>query len=251
MSASLPYATDPVPAAREPQASVWEDLVDIWYAPSSVFRRRENGNYGIALVFVVALVGLLTFVAFRLLATPISLDATRAMERVIKAHPEFSADVVTAIRARASGSGSSPITPIFISVVVLLTPFLAGVVMWLVGKLFGSVQTLKSAFMVGTFAMFPKIIGALGVLLQALLLDTTAMDSMTRVSLGVARFIDPMTASPAVGGLALRADIVNLWSTVLIAIGLKVTGKLSTVQASIAAIIVFLVGYLPLVPSMM
>ena len=44
-------ATDAAPAAA-PRVGIWEDFIDIFYAPSAVFSRRENGNVFIPLAVV-------------------------------------------------------------------------------------------------------------------------------------------------------------------------------------------------------
>ena len=35
------------------KAGLWEDFVDIFYAPSSVFARRADGKFGLALLFLI------------------------------------------------------------------------------------------------------------------------------------------------------------------------------------------------------
>ncbi|MEA2763160.1 MAG: hypothetical protein QOD47_2444, partial [Gemmatimonadaceae bacterium] len=43
------------------QTSLWEDFVDIFYAPSSVFARRAGGKFGIALLFLAVACAILAF----------------------------------------------------------------------------------------------------------------------------------------------------------------------------------------------
>ena len=49
---------DPSPA----KAGLWEDFVDIFYAPSSVYARRSEGKFGMALLFLVIVGAVLFFV---------------------------------------------------------------------------------------------------------------------------------------------------------------------------------------------
>jgi hypothetical protein len=72
---------------------------------------------------------------------------------------------------------------------------------------------------------------------------------MGSVSVGPARFMDPDTTNPGLLALAGRLDLFIIWSTVLIAIGLRVKGKISMAQAAIAAIVVWLLGSLPALAS--
>src|SRR5690606_39925611 len=49
-------------ALTEGSASLWEDFVDIYYAPRQVFaRREEGGRWGIVLLILVGLMALLYF----------------------------------------------------------------------------------------------------------------------------------------------------------------------------------------------
>ena len=42
-------------AAPAKPASLWEDFIDIFYAPTSVFARRREGKFGLALLVYVIL----------------------------------------------------------------------------------------------------------------------------------------------------------------------------------------------------
>ena len=65
------------------------------------------------------------------------------------------------------------------------------------------------------------------------------------MSLGVGRFFDPDTASPILLAIVGRLDVVTIWVTVLLAIGLAVTGRISRGKAAIAGVIMWIVGALP------
>ena len=45
------------------KAGLWEDFVDIFYAPSSVFARRSDGKFGMALLLFVIVAGVYLGVA--------------------------------------------------------------------------------------------------------------------------------------------------------------------------------------------
>ena len=53
-------APSAAPAAT-PRVGIWEDFIDIFYAPSSVFRRRENGNFFIPLAVITIVCGVLFY----------------------------------------------------------------------------------------------------------------------------------------------------------------------------------------------
>jgi hypothetical protein len=45
------------PRAAEPRASRWEDFIDIFYAPASVFARRATSGFFLPMVVVTVLTG--------------------------------------------------------------------------------------------------------------------------------------------------------------------------------------------------
>jgi hypothetical protein len=114
-----------------------------------------------------------------------------------------------------------------------------------VGKFFGAKQTLGAALMVAAYANIVKVVGAIAVAIQVLLLDTSSMNGVLRLSLGVGRFFDPDTASPVLIALVGRLDVFTIWLTILLGIGLSVTGKISRSNAMIAAAIVWFLGAVP------
>ena len=48
-----------VPVAAQPNASRWEDFIDIFYAPSSVFARRAASGFLLPMVVITVLSGAL------------------------------------------------------------------------------------------------------------------------------------------------------------------------------------------------
>ena len=73
------------------------------------------------------------------------------------------------------------------------------------------------------------------------------LDGRFRLSFGVGRFLDPDTVSPLLLAIVGRVDVITIWITVLVAIGLCVTGRIPLRKAAIAAAIVWFVGGLPMI----
>ena len=124
--------------------------------------------------------------------------------------------------------------------------FLTGLALWVVGKFFDAKQTLGQAVMVAAYASVPRIVEGVVTSIQGLLLDPAQFTGRWRVSLGVGRFLDPETASPALLALVGRMDVFTIWVTVLLVIGLSVTGKIPRSRAAIAGVIVWFLGAVPL-----
>jgi len=68
---------------------------------------------------------------------------------------------------------------------------------------------------------------------------------MSRVTVGLGALFDPDKTSPVLMALLIRVDVFTLWETVLLAIGLQITGKVSKSDSYLAAAIVWCIGALP------
>ena len=229
-------ATTPAPE----KASVWEDFLDIFYAPSAVFARRENGNFWIPMLVVTVFLGVLVLVNSRVMDPIIAAESQRAMAKAMADNPQLTPEMA----AQMSGV-TSVITKVSTFIGMPIVIFLVGVVLYLVGKIFGAKQTYHAALVVAAYAYVPKIIeGVLGGL-QGFFVDPAQLDGRYRLTLGLGRFLDPDTASPVLIGLLGRVDIFTIWVTVLLAIGLSVTGRIPRAKAAMAAAVVWVVGALP------
>ncbi|HSR92753.1 MAG TPA: YIP1 family protein, partial [Gemmatimonadales bacterium] len=134
--------------------------------------------------------------------------------------------------------------PVFVIGYSFFAPFFIGFFLWLSGKLVGAKQELAAACMVATFALYPRILEGIVNALQALLLPEESLVGRYSVTLGLGRFFNPDTANPLLLALIGRIDVFTIWVTVLLAIGLSITGKIPRSQAALAAAIVWLIGAL-------
>lgn len=237
-SPSEPGYEAPPPAPATPEkASLLDDFMDIFYAPSSVFARRENASFWVPLLIVSVLLGL-AFFANRDLMEPI-MEAE--MQRSMAASgQQLTPEQMEAARRFTTGIGS--VTAFLFPPIAIL---MIGVVVWGVGKFFDARQTLNAALVVAAFSYVPRVVEGIVNRVQGLVVDPSTLDHRYSLSIGPGRFLDPDTASPVLLGLVGRLDVFTLWVTVLIAIGLAVTGKISRGKAAIAAAIVWLIGALP------
>jgi hypothetical protein len=234
-------ATQAAPVAAPP-AAIWEDFIDIFYAPSSVFRRRENGNAFIPVAVITIVCGVLFYLNSGALQPMFDAEFDRQMATVAKQNPNFRPEAAEQMRNFASR-----IQMVAVFVFLPIAMLGVGVTTWLAGKLIDAKQTFKAALVVGAYAYAPRLIEAVLQGLQGLFLDPAQLDGRFRLSLGIGRFLDPDTTSPLLLAVLGRADLITIWITVLIAIGLCVTGRIPLRKAAIAAAIVWLVGGLPLI----
>jgi hypothetical protein len=222
------------------KAGLWEDFVDIFYAPSSVFARRSEGKFGMPLLFLV-LVGTALFFLTKNATQPI-MDAefARQTAAAMRKNPNMTAEQM------ASGRRFfEMLSPLFFAIGITFSVIATGFVLWLVGKLFDAKESVAAAIMIATYSEVPRLVQVLTNAAQALVMSPESLNSMNAVGFNLARFMDPDAASPVLVALASRVDLFTIWITVLLAIGLHVVGKISKQQAYIAAGITWLVGALP------
>jgi hypothetical protein len=238
-SPSNQSAGSPVGAASK-GTSVWEDFVDIFHSPSDVFARRQNGNFWIPLLVVTVVIGVL-FIAVRGLMQPI-MDAEfqRGVAVAMRNNPQMTEDQIATMRGL-----QDKLTLFAPFIVIPITIFLTGFALWLVGKLFDAAETFRTALIVTAYAFVPKILEIILGAIQALLMNPSSLTGRYSITLGLGRFLNPDTSPPYLLALLGRVDVFTIWVTVLLAIGLSVTGRIPRSRAALAAACVWLIGAIP------
>jgi hypothetical protein len=230
----------PAPASH---ASLWEDFLDIFYAPREVYARRRDAGFGLVLLIVTVLMAALFFAAQGPLADAFAAEFRRGMAQAGAAGQQMTPEQMEGARRMGSIFGS-----LAVLVGVPLGVVLIGLALWGLGKLFGSVATAGMAILVVTYAQFPRVLQTVVLLLQGLLFNPP---SLAGTSLGPARFFDPDTTSAVLMATLMRLDVFYLWSTVLIAIGAQVLGRVPKAQSYLLAALVWAIGgIVPLVGAL-
>jgi hypothetical protein len=228
-------------AAPQPKAALWEDFLEIFYAPSRVFARRGGNDWGIPLLVLIVLAAIITFATWGLLRPLAEADAARDLAaQTLKQH--WTADQVDQNRAI-----SQKIIGFFPYTIVIFTaigPILVGLFLWLAGKAVGAAELLGEAIMIATYSQFPRLVGWVVMGLQGAVQPDEKMTGFAAVTLSPARFMDPDKTSSLLIAMAGRFDLFIVWATVLLAIGLHIKGKISIGLAAIAAFVVWLLGSL-------
>jgi hypothetical protein len=225
-------AVDPSPA----KVGLWEDFVDIFYTPSSVFARRSDGKFGLALLFLALIILVLIFLTKNAMAPVMDAEFARQTATAMRKDPRITAEQMAAGRSFFETVG-----PFIFTVIITLSVLATGLVLWVVGKLFDAKESLAAAVMIATYSEVPRVVQILTNAAQALVLSPEKLNSMNAVGFSLARFMDP-DGSQVMIALASRVDLFTIWVTVLLAIGLHVVGKISKQQAAIAAAITWVVG---------
>lgn len=238
---SNPSGADHLPSSTTASStSIWEDFVDIFTSPSAVFARRENGSFWMPLIIVTLVITGL-FIATKGLMQPMfDAEFQRGAAAAMRKNPQLTEEQINSMRGFQEK---------FILIVPLIfVPigiFLTALALWLIGKLFDAAETYRTAVVVTAYAFIPKILEVVVNAVQALMMDPSALTGRYAVSLGLGRFLNPDTSSPFLLALLGRVDVFTIWVTVLLAIGLSVTGKIPRARAAMAAACVWVIGALP------
>jgi hypothetical protein len=231
-----PSASSPPPE----KASVVEDFLDIFHAPSTVFARRANSGYGMQLLIVSILAAAFAFASRGLMAQIFDVEFQRAAAKAIAANPRITQDMMNSGRGIQEGIATFAGyigTPIIIFVLAFFV--------WLAAKIASTKVTYGQAVLIMTLAWIPRLVGSLVTTVQALLMDTSTVTSMFSLSLSPARFMDPDTTNPKLFGLMGSLEVFAIWCYILIAIGLSVIGKVSRARGYAIAAVLFVLGSLP------
>src|SRR5580765_4703717 len=87
-------ATEPIAATTVHQAALWEDFVDIFFAPAAVFARRARGSVWPPLLFVTVLFGALFYLNAGVLQPVFEGDFNRSMAATVRANPRLTPEMV-------------------------------------------------------------------------------------------------------------------------------------------------------------
>ena len=221
-------------------ASWWEDFVDIFYAPSQVFARRAGSGFGLPMLVVTVLIALISLANSGVMQPIMDAEFTRATAAAMRNNPQVTPEMME--KGRGIGEAIARYgAVVFIPVAIFLT----GLALWLCGKLVDAKESLAAAIMIAAYSYVPRVVEGVVNGLQGLMLDPAMLDGRYRLSLGLGRFLDPNTASPVLLALLGRVDVFTIWITVLLAIGLSVTGRIPRSRAAIAAALTWVLGALP------
>jgi len=237
---SQPKSSDRLP-------SVWEDLLEVVYAPRTVFRRRVGYEaFGLAMV-ILTVVSAAIFFATRSTLEPV-FDATlkQQIAEAMRQNPQLKEEQLQGAQGmmRAGIAGTIMAAPIFI-------PLLSGLLLWVVGKFFESKAGIGAMLMTATYAYVPRLLGFVAGGVMAAFLPEERLTSFFAISLSPVQLVDQSTTSLGIMSALARCDVFILWQTIIEAVGVSVLGKIPMGRAAAIAVAVWALGMVPLIPAIM
>lgn len=228
-------AAPPTPA----KSSVFEDFVDIFFQPSAVFERRRDGQFGLALVILAVVTGVLAFVLHNGLAPIMDAVIAKQQAAMMAKNPQLTQEQLsgmTGFMEMSSKFGAIVFVPI--------AALFGGVLIWLIGKFLDAKMAFAAAMVVSVYSGVPRVVQTIVTALQGLLLPPESITSANSVSIGPARFL-PDSASPILTTVLGGLDVFTIWSVILSAIGIAVIARVPIKRAAIVAGLVWLASLLP------
>src|SRR6476469_4333097 len=113
-----PEGVMPAPAVAN-EASVMDDIIEIFYAPSRVFaRRRDNPRFWAAFIIFSVIFALGAWLMIRNYADVLDAQIRRQMDAQMAKNPQFTPEM--AERSRRMGQTFAPIGAVFVGVISTL-----------------------------------------------------------------------------------------------------------------------------------
>ena len=224
------------------KASIAEDYIDIFHAPSQVFARRSASGFGLHLLLVSLVSAALAFANRGYMRQVFAAEGDRTVAKMTAANPQMTAEMAERTRSMSEASGmffGYIGTPIMLLVMAL---FVWALARWVAGARISYGQSA----LITTLAWIPRLVGTFLTTIQVALMDTSGESSMFGLSASPARFMDPETTNPKLYGIAGSFDVFAIWFTILIGIGIAVIGRVPRSKGYIAAGAFFVLGLIPM-----
>jgi hypothetical protein len=226
-------------SSPEPQAALWEDFVDIFYAPSSVFRRRAAGSYMIPLIVVTLLVAVLTFTNHSVMQPVIDAELDKSMAS-LKANPQMTPEALA--KARSIGEISIQVVSMIGAPIAIL--FFA-LIAWLFSRIFDAKVNGHAAMVIASYSAIPFVIENVWWGVQGLLMDPSKITSRLSLSMGAGRFVSPGTTSPVAAAALNHVDVFSIWTSALLGIGIVAIAGAPRSKAWLVGGSIWVLGFLP------
>ena len=227
------------------QGGLFEDLIEVLFAPAKVFERSRAATAGKYVLVTAVLLTVIVFATKGLLMPWFDAQGELAL-KLAAAKGRALPDGAAAAIQKSTMYGILIGAPL----VMLIGPYLNAAFLLLGGKIAKAQITFAQAAFIATLGGVPRILGWIAMPVQSLFVDSSTARSLSDLSMGPARFVDPLTTPPALLALLGNFDLFRLWQIALIAIGVSVIGRVSRGTGALVAIVMLAISaILQLIPS--
>lgn len=208
------------PVAPAKPASLWEDFIEIFTSPSTVYERRRDANPWPMILILAVIIGLITFLSFNPLSPVYESEMRAQFTKAMTQNPQLTQDMVDTqvkfgMATRRFGGFLYPIGVLIMSLVV-----------WLLGRICGAKElTYTRAMVVFTWASIIGVLALILLMVQGLVMDVSTITTMDKLGTSAARFVDKSTMSGFLYGMLKALDVFAIWSAIVMGIGARVVGR--------------------------
>ena len=233
--------------AESSKGSVFEDVLEVLWAPGAVFDRSRAKGVGMY-ILVLAAVTLVIVLATKGLIQPyIDANFEVQMQQMAARGTPMPSEAVAAAQ-KFAGYG-------FIATGVLMIPIgavITGLLVWIGGKVASAPFAFGQGVLIATLASVPRVLSFIATAVQGAMADPQSIRSFSDAALGAARFVDPVSTSPALMALLANLDVFNIWQLVIIAVGISVVGRVERSAGFVGALVAWGLGVaLTVVPALL
>lgn len=209
-----------VPITPVKPASLWEDFIEIFTSPSTVYERRRDANPWPMILIITVLVTLITVLTFNSLAPVFEAEMRAVMAKQMASNPQMTQDMID------KGIGFQMVIRrwsglfFFVGVLIMSLP------VWLLGRITGAKElTYTRSMVVFTWAGIIALVSFLVLGIQGLVMDVSTITTSDKLGLSPARFLDKATTAPFLYGMLRGLDVFGIWSAIVMGIGARVVGR--------------------------
>ncbi len=131
-------------------ASLWEDFIDIFYQPSAVFERRRDGQWGMALLILAVVTGILAFALHNGLAPVMDAVIAKQQAAALAKNPNITPDqlaTMSGFMEKMSQFGAVIFVPI--------AAIFGAVLIWIIGKFIDAKMAFAAAMVISVYSGGP------------------------------------------------------------------------------------------------
>ncbi len=234
-------------SAGSPKSSVFEDVLEVLWAPAMVFDRARAKGVGMYILVLTAITLVIVLATKGLVQPYIDANFDLQMQQMAAKGTPMPAEAA-AVAQKFGAYG-------FVATGVLMIPLgavLTGLLVWIGGKVVSANFTYGQAMLIATLASVPRVLSFVATAVQGAMVDPQTIRSFSDSALGAARFVDPTSASPALMAMLANLDVFNIWQLVIMAVGISVIGRVERSAGFVGALVAWGVGVaLTVVPALL
>jgi hypothetical protein len=235
------------PTVESSKGSVFEDVLEVLWAPAKVFDRSRTKGVGMYILVLTAVTLVIVLATKGLIQPYIDANFDVQMQQMAARGTPMPPEAAAAAQ-KFAGYG-------FIATGVLMIPIgavLTGVLVWIGGKVASAPFTFGQGMLIATLASVPRVLSFIATAVQGAMADPQSIRSFSDAALGAARFVDPVSTSPALMALLANVDAFNIWQLVIMAVGISVVGRVERSAGFVGAIVAWGLGVaLTVVPALL